>query len=382
VADVNERLRQSEERFRLLMESVQDYAIFMLDTEGRIASWNRGAERVKGYSEADVIGRHFGMFYSDEDRRRGHPEEELRRALAEGRYEEEGWRSRKDGTRFWANVIITAVFDRDGTHVGFAKVTRDFTARQAAQLAEQEAVRERARAAEAERAVRLRDEFLSVAAHELRTPLTALQLKIEGLAQQVRRSQVGAHLEGRFSSAVDQVQRLSSLVERLLDVSRIVGGQLTISPETCDFTEVVTHVVDDYRDAARDAGCALTLDASGPLPAVLDRVRIEQVVINLLANAIKYGAGKPVGVEVSDGAGRLHLAVVDEGIGIDAADLPRIFTRFERVAPLQHFAGLGLGLFITRNIVEAHRGTISVTSTLGKGSRFEVDLPSTVAVGA
>jgi PAS domain S-box-containing protein len=176
-----EALRQSEERFRLLIEAVQDYAIFMLDTTGHIVSWNSGAQRIKGYAPDEIIGRHFSTFYPEEDVRNGKPEWELRIATSEGRYEEEGWRVRKDGSRFWANVLITAIFDEHGQIRGFAKVTRDMTERKLAdeqreQLREQEyqLLHERDVRTQMEEAVHMRDTFLSLLGHELRTPLTTL----------------------------------------------------------------------------------------------------------------------------------------------------------------------------------------------------------------
>ena len=156
--------------FRLLVESVVDYAIFLLDPTGVVRTWNAGARRLKGYEADEIIGRHFSTFYPEEDVRRGKPAWELESAAREGRFEDEGWRIRKDGSSFWANVVITAL-RRDGELVGFAKVTRDLTARR-------EAEEERVRLAEAREAVRLRDEFLSIASHELRTPLTALDLQV------------------------------------------------------------------------------------------------------------------------------------------------------------------------------------------------------------
>jgi PAS domain S-box-containing protein len=182
-----ELLHQSEERFRLLVESVKDYAIFMLGVDGKITTWNSGAEHITGYRAEEAIEKHFSIFYPAEGIDEGRPELELEIAASVGRYEEEGWRVRKDGQRYWASVVLTAIHDPVTNNLrGFAKVTRDLTERRRMELearaAEEQAATERARLVEAQNALRLRDEFVSVAAHELRTPLSALQLKLDGIS--------------------------------------------------------------------------------------------------------------------------------------------------------------------------------------------------------
>jgi PAS domain S-box-containing protein len=388
--EAEEMLRHSEERLRLLVESVKDYAIFMLDPDGRIASWNSGAQQIKGYRAEEVIGKYFAIFYPPELRATGQPERELEIARTQGRYEEEGWRVRKDGERFWANVVLTAVFDVEGRLCGFAKVTRDLTERRRMELeaheAEQEAMRERIRAIEAQTAVKIRDEFISVAAHELRTPLTALQLKLQGAAHGLEPSDVDAggprlqKLAERVRGSLRQVGRLGELVERLLDVSRVVGQKLEMSMEQADVVVLVRQIVDDLRDAAAQAGSELRVAAPPSFVGTWDKARIEQVVINLLSNAIKYGRGKPIEIMVQPFEQRVRIVVVDHGIGIADEDVERIFARFERAVSTRHYGGLGLGLYVTRNIVEAHGGSIRVVSSLNEGSTFTVELPRNAVV--
>jgi PAS domain S-box-containing protein len=385
VHETMEALRQSEERSRLLIESVRDYAIFMLDTEGRISTWNSGAENIKGYRAEEVLGKHFSIFYPPEQIALGRPEREIRIATSEGRYEEEGWRVRKDGERFWANVILTAVYDAGKNLRGFAKVTRDLTDRrrieEEARHAAEEVGKERAKASEAQHAVRMRDEFISIAAHELRTPLTALQLKLQGAAQGLKRASAApggikdSKLTERLEGAVRQVDRLIDLVERLLDVSRIVAGKLLMQLEETDLTEVVRHVVEDFHEPALQGGSEVRFEAAGAALGLWDKARIEQVAINLISNAIKYGGGKPIEVKVESTDTGARLVVADKGIGIAADDLHRIFVRFERAVSVRHYAGLGLGLYVTRSIVEAHGGSIDVSSAAGQGSTFVVELP-------
>ncbi len=367
-----EQLRQSEARFRMLVENVRDYAIFMMDPEGHIQSWNRGAERIKGYRPEEIIGKHFRTFYPPEDVARGKPEWELEVAIREGRYEEEGWRVRKDGTRFWANVVITALFDETGTLRGFGKVTRDFTERrQAEEARELERLRE---------AVRTRDEFLSVASHELKTPLTPLQIKLTAMLRAIELHPDAPLSPEKVAKDLDmarrQVRKLADLIEDLLDVSRISVGKLPLSPESMDLTSLVQDVVGRYAPQAAQAHCLVEVEVTAPVvEGTWDKRRMEQVVTNLLTNALKYGAGKPVHVRVGQEAGQAVLNVRDEGIGIATEDQAHVFERFMRAVSDRHYGGMGLGLFITREIVQGHGGTIRVSSELGKGSTFTVTLP-------
>jgi len=365
----------------------------MLDPDGRIATWNAGAQHILGYRPSEVIGKYFAMLYPRPDAAGGMPERELAVASEEGRYEEEGWRMRKDGSLFWASVVLTAVHDPStGELRGFAKVTRDLTERRRMELearqSAEETARERARTVEAQRALKQRDEFISVASHELRTPLTALHLKVEGVTQALAKATSGAvnvdlaQHAARLEGALRQVDRLGVLVERLLDVSRIAQGRLVLNVEELDLATLVAQVVDDFREPARAAGSDLRFRANGQALGAWDRARIEQVVVNLLSNAIKYGAGKPIDVAVEPWGAGFSLRVEDHGIGIAAEDRERIFVRFERAAPSRHYSGLGIGLYVTHSIVEAHGGTIDVDSTTGRGSTFTVHLPARAGVEA
>jgi PAS domain S-box-containing protein len=354
----NEAVRQSEERMRLMVEAVRDYAIFLLDPDGRVATWNVGAERLKGYKAGEIIGRHFSVFYPEEARRREHPAEELRRAKAEGRYEEEGWRVRKDGTQFWANVVITALFDQEGRHIGFTKVTRDFT--------------ETRNLREAQLAVQLRDEFLATAGHELRTPLSALLMQVQGLARSARVED--PKLKQRLQKAATAGERLEKLITQILDVSRINVGRLVLDRERMRLDDVVRDVIDRFADLAAEAQCPVVLRLE-PVEGLWDRVRLEQVITNLVTNALKYGKGNPVEVETLPEGQSAVLRIVDHGIGIASDDHKRIFERFERAKGTREYGGFGLGLWISRSIVEAMGGSISVRSVPGEGSTFTVKLP-------
>lgn len=361
-----EQLRLSEERFRLLIEGVKDYAIFMLDPEGRILTWNAGAERMKGYRPEEIIGQSFKRFYPEEDIRAGKCERELEVAAREGRYEEEGWRLRKDGSRFWASVVLTALRDPEGRHLGFTKVTRDLSERRKME-------EERLRLAHAEESVRLRDEFLSIASHELKTPLTALQLQLHSLRDRLEKFE--PKLASRLDRATRSGERLGDLVESLLDVSRIATGRFDLHPQRFDLAEMVREISERLRDAATKARCELTVRADQELAGTWDRLRLEQVLNNLLSNAIKYAAETPIQVSLHQEGETAVLEVSDKGPGIPQEALPRIFERFERASEMRHYGGLGLGLYVVREIIKAHNGMVTVRNLPEGGACFTVRLP-------
>ena len=359
--------------FQQLVESVRDYAIFMLDPSGIVTTWNRGAQRLKGYRADEIIGRHFSAFYLSGDVDAGQPDRELELAAAHGTLEDEGWRVRSDGSKFWANVILTAVRDDTGELRGFAKVTRDLTESRRAEEA-------RIKLARAEAELRLRDEFLSIASHELRTPLNALLLHAAGLDFVIRsESSSGAAFLGglldRVASITKQGARLNGLIERLLDVSRLATGRLAIKLEPMDLVEVVNEIVATYRPEAETTGSTIRVSAPPTIPGFWDPLRVGQIVTNLLSNALKYGCGKPVDVTVDTDGDRARIAVRDQGIGIPREQWETIFDRFDRGDVPRDTAGLGLGLYIVDRLVRAHGGTVALDSIVGKGSTFTVELP-------
>jgi signal transduction histidine kinase len=233
----------------------------------------------------------------------------------------------------------------------------------------------------AQEAIGVRDDFLSVAAHELKTPLTTLQLHVDVLERSAEQAGGGDQKASRrLSSVARQVDRLTRLVDGLLEVSHISAGHMALQREPCDLAEVVRSVVSQLEIPAAKAGSRLEVDL--PPSAVWglwDRLRLEQVVVNLVSNAIKYGAGQPIRVGLNPDGGRALLTVQDHGIGIAPADVDRIFDRFERAVSTQHYGGLGLGLYIARQIVLAHGGEIRVSSQPARGSEFTVELPLVVS---
>ena len=519
---------RSDELFRLLVESVKDYAIFLLDPEGHVLSWNAGAERIKGYTAQEIVGKHFSVFYPEADRARGKPAYALSVASAEGRYEDYDWRLRKDGTKFWANVVITALRDPSGELVGYAKVTRDLTERKrsederasleavttealahlgldellsalldriataldadtvailllseednvlvaraargiedevergvripighgfAGRIAKEakpvvlddvehstvlnpilrekgirslagvpliaqgrvigvlhigslrrrefqprdvqflqivadrvalavdharlyeEARRARSDASAAEQALRMRDEFISIAAHELKTPMTSAK----AAGQMVKRSFRDATLTPSQERSLDiidrQITKLSRLVVQLLETVRIESGRLELRRAPVDIVRIVNETAEDAR-AVSDQH-EIVVDAPAELMANIDDLRIEQVVMNLLDNAIKYSPdGGRIDVRVAADGANVVLSVRDHGLGVPPEHRRRLFDRFFQAHPDR--SGMGLGLYITRQIVERHGGTIYAESPRDGGTRFVVSIP-------
>jgi two-component system, chemotaxis family, CheB/CheR fusion protein len=378
-----EELASREQRFRLMVSGVRDYAIFMLDPEWRIASWNEGARNLKGYAEEEILGKHFSIFYPQEDVEDGKVEREIRAVLTEGRMEDEGWRVRKDGTRFWANVVITRVNDPQGNLIGFTKVTRDLTERKRAdedlrRANESLEFRVQERTKELEQALKTRDDFLSIASHELKTPLTSLKLQLQMAIRNVRRRRgVPSPAEDVpiFERALKQVTALEELIEDLLDISRIQTGRLKLELGDVNLSGLIEEVTARFSDQLTQAHCELELHLRPNLVARWDRRRMSQVLTNLISNALKYAPRSVIRVSLASNDTTAKIVVADSGPGISAAKQATIFERFERAGASPSIAGLGLGLFIARRIVEAHHGTINVESQVGEGAQFVIDLP-------
>ncbi len=388
-------LRSSEERLRLMIEGVEDYAIFMLDPSGKVATWNKGAERNKLYKADEIIGKHFSIFYPQSDLQSGKPAFMLKEASEKGRSEDEGWRLRKDGTPLWANVIMTAVRDKAGELLGFSKVTRNLTERKQAEDALRsshtelekkivERTKELSLAKEkAEAAVKTRDEFFSMASHELKTPLSAMKLQAQIRKRNVRKGNLNdfspENLEALCEEDERQVERLTFLVDNMLDISKLTSGQFVLSRETFDLKELVEDVLGRMEPLLKQSKNECTLDTPPQsIEGNWDRVRLEQVLINLLSNAGKYAPGKPVKIQLNKKTSSVQILVIDQGEGISKKDQNRIFDSFERIKANKQISGLGLGLYISKQIIEAHKGNIQVESQPGEGTIFRIELPLNV----
>jgi PAS domain S-box-containing protein len=372
--------RSVGDQFELLVSNVVDYAIFMLDPTGRIVTWNQGACRIKGYTAGEIIGKHFSIFYPREDITTGKPDWELEVAKRDGRYEEEGWRLRKDGTRFWASVVITALRDETGRLRGFGKVTRDLTERKLleewrndARDREEQRLRKHAeRMAELERT---KTQFLNLASHELRSPLTVLR----GYNSMLEDGSIPADQIPTVARLLEtKLAQMDLLVEQMLETARLEQDAMALVEELVDVGDIVQEQVDVFRPLTGKHRVVVRQDGI-PLVVKGDRSRIATIVANLLDNAVKYS---PNGGDIRVSTGRLdrdvYVTVRDEGLGIRAEDIPKLFTRFGRLPVDDNVTipGTGLGLFLCREIAVRHGGDISVRSEPGVGSEFTLTLPS------
>jgi PAS domain S-box-containing protein len=360
--------------YRLLVDTVRDYAIFALDPTGHVASWNEGARRIKGYEPEEIIGRHFSVFYPPEKIAEHFPEYELEVAAREGRFEDEGWRVRKDGTMFWANVVITALHDDTGRLVGFAKVTRDLTERREAQL---KAVEDARRLALSEEANRTKSSFLAAMSHELRTPLNA----IGGYADLLLAG-VGGELTAQQRQYVDRLhagqRHLLGVINDILNFSRIEAGQLEYDIERIRLQDSIDAVLPLIEPQARARRIELTNRSSTDATVLGDGPKVEQILINLLSNAVKFtDQGGTISLRSGVDGDQGWVAVRDTGVGIPAEKLGAIFQPFVQVGrslSSQH-EGTGLGLAISSDLAHGMGGELSVESTVGVGSEFTLKLP-------
>ncbi len=371
-----ETLRLSEERFRLLVQGVKDYAIFMLDPRGYISTWNAGAERIKGYTDGEILGKHFSVFYTPEDLADGKPARELETATATGVYEEEGWRIRKDGSRFWANVVITALRKPDGSLAGFAKVTRDLTDKRAAQERAIEAARKAAASDEANRA---KSEFLAAMSHELRTPLNAIGGYTELISMGVRGPVTQEQVDDLQRIKRSQ-QHLLGIINDILNFSRMEAGQITYEYSKVPVSSVIESVGHMIEPQMLTKNLELAVGECPPdAVAWADKSKFEQILLNLLSNAVKFtNEGAVTVVCDRHDEGRVGITVNDTGVGIPSDQLERIFEPFVQVGrslTQGHSQGTGLGLAISRDLARGMGGDIVVSSELGKGSQFRVTLP-------
>jgi PAS domain S-box-containing protein len=350
-----------------MVKGVKDYAIIMLDPQGCIAMWNEGAQRIKGYRAEEIVGQHFSCFYPQAAIDAGFPEKELSTAAAEGRFEDEGWRLRKDGSRFWANVIITALRDDGGKLIGFSKITRDLTDRMQAEQALLEKS-EMLKQSNAEL-----EQFAYVASHDLKEPLRMVA-SYTGLLAEDWEGKLGAEADQYIRYAVEGAKRMQALIDDLLNYARVgrIGGRT----QRVDLQQLAETVLANLEESIHANGAGIEI---GELPTVMGNpMLLGQLLQNLIANAIKFHGNAPPVVQVSsfERGDQWLFAVKDNGIGIEPQYAERIFEVFQRLHGRGEYEGTGIGLAICRKVVEQHGGRIWVESQPGQGSTFYFTMPA------
>jgi PAS domain S-box-containing protein len=356
-------LRESEERFRLLVQSVKEYAIFMLDPQGRVMSWNPGAERIKGYKADEIIGQHFSVFYPPEARAKKWPEQELAMAREHGHFEDEGPRARKNGSTFWATVVLTPIYDPQGVLRGYAKVTRDLT--------------DMKRIEALEKAERQTNEFLAMLAHELRNPLAPIRNALHLLARKPTEDATELWAREVLQRQTTQMVRL---VDDLLDVSRLTRSTVVLDRKRVDVRAAVSAAVDGSRQwmDARHHELRVALPDER-LEVLGDEVRLVQILQNLLHNAAKYTPERGrIEISAMREGEEVVLSVKDNGVGMSAEMLRSAFEplRQERQTLDRPQGGLGVGLTLVQRLVALHEGKVEAKSAgLDQGSEFIVRLP-------
>ncbi|NCI46315.1 PAS domain-containing sensor histidine kinase [Sediminibacterium soli] len=372
----NEELKKSEERYTRMTEEVQDYAILLLSNDGYVLNWNQGAERIKGYRESEIIGKHFRIFYLPEDQQNKLPEALIREAVDTGRSMHEGWRIRKDNTIFWGSSVITALHDSDNHIVGFTKVTRDLTERK---LAEDQ-LRQYNRELEAQN--KELEQFAYIASHDLQEPLRKIRTFTEVLEKNIGDpDQAKKYLEKISSSA----RRMTQLVQSVLDYSRLSAKELVL--ERVDLNQMLTNVKTDLELLIAERQVTIR---SGRLPVVKGiPVQLQQLFFNLISNAVKFSDKMPVieihsrklkpresraYKELEPGMDYVELEFRDNGIGFEQQYADRIFTIFQRLHGQKSYPGTGIGLALCQKIADNHHGHIRAESEPGKGASFFVYL--------
>jgi PAS domain S-box-containing protein len=372
----DEQLRQSEERYRALVEQLNDYGIFMLDEKGRIVSWNEGAKRIHGYTADEIIGKYFSIFFPEEDLINGKPSRELKIARNEGKYEEEGWRIRKDGIRFWANVVITPVYNNDGAHIGYSKVTRDLTERKEAERALRDSY-ERYRQLANELKVansglqyanQELEQFTSIVSHDLQEPIRTIKSFLQLIDIKLSQGQYD-DLQTYITKSINAANRMRELIQNLLNYSQLDKNEVVV--EKMAVLDVVNEAIQNLKSAVEASRAQITIE-SDVEEIEGDRVQIAQVIQNLLSNALKFTHGDVprVIIRCRNENGHVRFSITDNGIGIAEADREKVFDIFRRLHTKKDYPGTGIGLAICKKIVDRHRGRIWPESEPGKGTTF------------
>lgn len=390
-----EILRLEKERFDILVQTVEDYAIFALDTAGHVKSWNAGAERIKGYKAKEILGKHFSIFYPENLKQTNFPEQELAMARLHGRFVDEGYRIRKDGTSFWANVTITVIYGAHGEVTGFLKVTRDMTEIKNAQEALRKLnedlehrVRERTAALYerelelkqakevAEAANEAKSTFLANMSHEIRTPLGA----ILGFSDLLADEQISPEERDQAREAIQRNgQILTDLINDVLDLSKVEANRLEIESNPVDLRQLAHEIQGAFKLRAESKNIDFSLDLDPHIPPRVrtDALRLKQILFNVIGNAIKFTRQGEVSLKISTRGDKLYFEVRDSGVGISENQMKNLFIPFQQADPsiTREFGGTGLGLILSKRLAQALGGDLVLTSSEpGQGSTFTASI--------
>lgn len=357
---------QVKENFQLMIEAVQDYAIFMLDPAGYITSWNLGAQRINGYSAEEVIGKHLSIFYTDTDKNSSKAEKELQEAREKGKFQEEGIRVHKDGSKYWVYVVLTALKDSQGNLRGFTKITRNITEQKEAE----ETLKQKA--LDLERSNKDLEQFAYVASHDLQEPLRMIVSYCQLLERRYK-DKLDQEANEFINFVVDATKRMQMLITDLLSYSRIDKKNKNLLPTSCE--EILDHVLLNLSVSIKESGAMIT---QTDLPVIIaDSTLIGQLLQNLISNAIKYRTSEPPRVHIAAKKRENDwlFSVQDNGIGIDPQYHHRLFIIFQRLHSPTEYPGTGIGLALCKKIVERHGGTIWLDSQIGQGTTFYFTIP-------
>ena len=373
-----ESLRQSEERYRLLVGQVKDYGIFMLDEKGRIISWNEGARKMKGYQPEEILGKYFSIFYPEEDKLNHRPDQELKIARQCGKYEEEGWRVRKDGTMFWANVVITAIYNDLGIFLGYVKVTRDLSERRDAEMALKENEARYKKLVEQLKetneslahANKELEDFTSIVSHDLQEPVRTIKSFLVLITKKLSEKELNVEeLKAYIHKGVNATNRMRSLIQNLLQFAQL--GKDEVAIEEIAVKDLVAEVLQNLKTIIDGSGAIITFATDIEIIKA-DRIQLMQLIENLVTNALKFVEGRAPEIKINckNGIEMISFSVEDNGIGIASESQQRIFEIFRREPTAKKFPGTGIGLSICKKIVDRHKGKIWIESQIGKGTTF------------
>lgn len=382
LAAIHEEVKQKEKQHQLMINSIDDYAILLLDKNGIIQNWNKGAEKINGYSENEIIGQNFGIFYSEEDNEKKLPELLIEQATLNGKASHEGWRVRRDGTAYWGNTIITALHDEDDNVIGFSKVTRDLTERKLAEDKLKEyAARIEQHNIELQRINKELDSFTYTASHDLQEPLRKIKTFCNFIISKENES-LSADTKTYFDKIGAATSRMQKLIESLLHYSRATTAEIILEPT--DLNSIIAEVEKDLAEVIAEKKATI-ITKNLPVLKVMP-FQFHQLFFNIIGNAIKYQRESvPPVIEVeavpvthaTETGEKFYYKIIisDNGIGFEQEYADNIFKLFQRLHGRSEYSGTGIGLAICKKIAENHHGTITATSEPGKGSTFTILIP-------